>query len=442
MWRGCSVGLRLESVVSAGVRRRNQGPIALRDLGWVSAQCQLDSRRRVSTQAAVEDDGRPWNAVGRWAGLACELSKIRLSTFVASTALAGYAASGAPLLYFDGLELASGAVLTTAGVLACSGAANALNQLLERSRDAKMARTARRPLPSGRCSAREAACFAAAASTVGGAMLFTAGGPVPAALGLGNIVAYAGVYTCLKPRSELNTWVGAVVGAVPPLIGWAAAGESLLFPIEPWLLGLSIYLWQFPHFFALAWRHRADYARGGFAMIPCNDPDGDRTAALISRYSIYALSIPLLAVSTGATTPMFAVEAIGLNALLLASANGFEQSRSNANSARVFRVTLVYLPLLLLCFVVHSTRLHESRKNDTALTLTDAVDPLRQLGRSACLHELVAAYRQRYTAPTFCPLSGHHPSVDRSLAHTSRRNTSPVHAAQEQDELSEDASLD
>ncbi|MEM9765799.1 MAG: UbiA family prenyltransferase, partial [Pseudomonadota bacterium] len=114
----------------------------------------------------------------------------------------------------------------------------------------------------------------------------------------------AGVYTCLKPRSELNTWVGAVVGAVPPLIGWAAAGESLLFPTEPWLLGLSIYLWQFPHFFALAWRHRADYARGGFAMIPCNDPKGDRTAALISRYSVYALSIPLLAVSTGATTPM------------------------------------------------------------------------------------------------------------------------------------------
>lgn len=353
----------------------------------------------------------------RWVGISCELSKIRLSGFVASTALAGYAASGAPLLYFgtEPLHVASGAVLTSVGVLACSGAANALNQMIEKPRDAKMARTAKRPLPSGRCTRSEAGGFAAISAGIGTSALFLAGGPVPAALGLGNIAAYAGLYTYLKPRSELNTWVGAVVGAVPPLIGWAAAAETPLFCApEPWLLALSIYLWQFPHFFALAWRHRIDYGRGGFAMIPCRDPTGERTSTLITRYSLYSLSVPILAVASGATSSMFALEAGALNALLFAAARRFERDRTTANGAHVFRVTLVYLPLLLLGFVVHSTRLASANdaqeeelvakqtKKD-AITLTDAVEPVREIGRAACIHEqLIASHK---TNKQLCPLS-------------------------------------
>ncbi|KAJ8608751.1 hypothetical protein CTAYLR_007786 [Chrysophaeum taylorii] len=371
------------------------------------------SRPTSSSVASVASD-RPESPVQRWAGLASELSKARLSGFVATTAFAGYAATGAPLVYTSNLEVSSDAVLATLGVFACSASANALNQVIEARRDARMARTARRPMPSGRCAPHEALAFAAGSAAAGtGALALTSGPLVAPLLGVSNVAAYAGAYTYLKPRAEINTWVGAVVGAVPPLIGWAAAGEPLWVadgvlsaPAEPWILALALYLWQFPHFFALAWRHRADYARGGFSMVPCDDPTGDRTSRLIFRYSVYSFAVPVLAVATGATGYMFAVEGVALNAALLAAAHRFRRDRSQANATRVFRVTLLYLPLLLLGFVLHSGRLKEDHDAGDAATLGDALDPLRNLGRSLCVHEYLAESRlqRRPTTPSLCPL--------------------------------------
>mgnify|MGYP002025922777 CR=1 FL=1 len=155
---------------------------------------------------------------------ACDIDhdgKISHEEFIfAMTGAMGYAATGAPLL-------APGFALTTLGVFGTSCAANALNQIRETERDARMARTRKRPLPSGRCSPEFAATFAGVAGGAGASALAVLD-PVASALAVGNMALYAGAYTSLKPKSEINTWVGAVVGGVPPLIGWAAAGGSLV----------------------------------------------------------------------------------------------------------------------------------------------------------------------------------------------------------------------
>ena len=220
----------------------------------------------------VDLSDRPSMTPSAMLDMGAELGKSRLSGFVAMTGAMGYAATGAPLL-------APGFALATLGVFGTPCAANALNQLRETDRDALMTRTRKRPLPSGRCSPQFAAAFAGVSGGAGTAALAVLE-PTAAALAVGNLALYAGAYTSLKPKTEVNTWVGAVVGGVPPLLGWAAAGGSLwgpespmhenalqsldmtwlaslsstisATPAEPWLLAGALYLWQFPHFFALA----------------------------------------------------------------------------------------------------------------------------------------------------------------------------------------------
>ena len=357
--------------------------------------------------------------------MGAELGKSRLSGFVAMTGAMGYAATGAPLL-------APGFALATLGVFGTSCAANALNQLRETDRDALMTRTRKRPLPSGRCSPQFAATFAGVSGGAGTAALAVLD-PTAAALAVGNLALYAGAYTYLKPKSEVNTWVGAVVGGVPPLIGWAAAGGSLwgpespmhenalqsldmtwlaslsstisATPAEPWLLAGALYLWQFPHFFALAWVHRTDYKRGDYQMVPVNDPTGSRTANLILRYSLYSTAFPFAAVSMGAASPMFAVEGLVLNAALVAASIKFRRKRTTENARTVFRITLAYLPLLLFFLLLHSERLtrDSNGKPMKEPTLGDAMRPLNDLGRMLCLHELGIGAHDA-AAPTFCPV--------------------------------------
>mmetsp|Transcript_27744 Transcript_27744/g.85110 ORF Transcript_27744/g.85110 Transcript_27744/m.85110 type:complete len:249 (+) Transcript_27744:632-1378(+) len=173
-------------------------------------------------------------------------------------------------------------------------------------------------------------------------------------------------------------------------------------PCDPYVLATTLYVWQFPHFFALAWRHRVDYARGGYAMVAVADPKGERTARLVWNYALYGSALPFLAYAAGTTSSMFALEGAGLNALLLYAARRFGENRSNANAAFVFRVTLVTLPVLLLCFVLHSTRLKDTA-DDGAVTLGDALEPLRLAGQRLCVHEFVA-HARRPTTPSFCPL--------------------------------------
>lgn len=139
-------------------------------------------------------------------------------------------------------------------------------QVIETENDSRMKRTRNRPLPSGRISRQEALGWGFASGAAGMTVLACGTNPLTATLGAANLLMYVGPYTLSKPRSELNTWVGSVVGAVPPLMGWAAATGGVL-AVEPMLLATYLFVWQFPHFFSLAWLHREDYARGGFAMV-------------------------------------------------------------------------------------------------------------------------------------------------------------------------------
>jgi len=364
-----------------------------------------------STSTAIDDIDEASKSIKKIKlaiGVASDLSKAKLSGFVAMTTFAGYAATGAPLLSAGGV-IDTSAILATGGVFLCSASANALNQVYECDRDAVMERTKRRPLPSGKCSKNMALGLALTSGVCGIGALALTGSGTAAQLGAGNIALYAGIYTPLKQRSEFNTWVGALVGGIPPLIGWAAAGESL-YASDPWLLATLLYLWQFPHFFALAWRYKADYTRGNYKMVAVNDPTGLRTARLVSNYAIYATALPPIAIALGAQGSMFALEGFALNALLLHAANHFHRDRSKANATRIFRVTLLYLPLLLLAFLLHSKRLHSAHDDDSNSTLEKhwwtlrhVLDPIRDLGRDLCVHELFFLQRRDTPQPSLCP---------------------------------------
>lgn len=275
-----------------------------------------------------------------------ELSKARLSALVVVTAGAGYAAAGpAAMDPYTFAALASGTTLA-----ACS--ANTYNQWIERDRDKTMKRTCERPLPSGRLSANEALGWGVFSTTASMCILTLGTNPLTAGLGAFTIGLYALPYTLSKPYTEWNTWTGAVVGAIPPVMGWVAAGGGLLDP-EPLLLASTLFLWQFPHFFSLAWLHRKDYARGGHQMVPVNDPDGSRTGNLVFHYSLALLPLPLLAAHLDATSWMFACEGLGLNAYALYLAHAFKQDRTHDNARKVFRTSLWYLPLTLGLFLFH-----------------------------------------------------------------------------------------
>ncbi len=162
-----------------------------------------------------------------------------------------------------------------------AGGASAWNQLIERFRDARMRRTKTRPLPSGRVTAPEAALFGTALA-LGGLGLLALGPHVQAVwVALATFVLYVMVYTPLKVLTPWNTVVGAVPGALPPVIGWAAATGTL--GIEGWVLFLIVFLWQFPHFYAIAWLYREDYVRGGLKMLTIDDPTGRARAGMRSR---------------------------------------------------------------------------------------------------------------------------------------------------------------
>ena len=192
-----------------------------------------------------------------------QLSKHRLSALVMATTSAGYLAAGGPV---DVVTLSCACV----GTMLASSSANTFNQVLETSNDSRMKRTRNRPLPSGRISRSHALGWGAASGAAGITILAAGTNPLTAALGAANLLLYIGPYTLSKTRSELNTWVGSVVGAVPPLMGWTAATGAAT-AVEPLLLATYLFVWQFPHFFSLAWLHREDYARGGFAMVRCQE---------------------------------------------------------------------------------------------------------------------------------------------------------------------------
>ncbi|PYT18721.1 MAG: protoheme IX farnesyltransferase [Acidobacteria bacterium] len=269
-----------------------------------------------------------------------ELTKPRITGFILMSTAIGF------LL---GAQLANGwtwlalfhTLLGTA--LMASGTA-ALNQCYEREADAKMARTMARPIPSGRIAASRAAWFGVFLSAVGFTELWIWANPLTGMLGLFTLLSYLFLYTPLKQRSAHSTTIGAIPGAMPPLIGFAAASGTLTW--EAWILYAILFLWQFPHFYAIAWIYREDYARAGIRMLSVVEPDGVSTARRIVWFSLALLPISLLPKFTAMAGNVYLAGALALGIMFLWAGIrvAFDHSRSRAR--QVLLASIIYLPLL------------------------------------------------------------------------------------------------
>ncbi len=275
-------------------------------------------------------------------GTYLELTKARLCALVLVTTAVGLwvaAPSPSPMLV----------VLTLLGTGFAAFGANALNQCLEERRDGLMQRTCERPLPSRRIPRLNAWAVSLALAVAGPVVLWIGVNPLAAVLALLTEILYLAVYTPLKPRTPLNTLVGAVVGALPPMIGWAAARGQL--DLGAWLLALILFLWQIPHFLSLAWLYREDYARGGFRMLPSVDPHGRLTGNLVVLYALVLIPVSLALTITGLAGPWYAMAALVLGLGLLAAAVLFFWQKRDRDAKRAFLASVIYLPLLLGCLV-------------------------------------------------------------------------------------------
>ncbi len=276
-----------------------------------------------------------------------ELSKFRLNAMVVfSTALGFVVASrfarddhNQPIS-FQWMRL----VWTCLGTFLCAAGASAFNQAIEARRDAKMHRTRHRPLCTGQLSRTYAAAFGLILSITGITLLAFWTTAAAAAFAAANIVIYALLYTPLKPVSTVNTMVGAVVGAIPPMLGWAAVSTDY------WLgaatLGAILFVWQIPHFLALCWLYREDYARGGFKMLPVIDKSGFMTTRLALLYAIFLLPLSItLFFQRHAGVPFLAISSI-LNLGIIMIALRFFSTRDTRDARRLFFASIIYLPIL------------------------------------------------------------------------------------------------
>jgi len=240
---------------------------------------------------------------------------------------------------------------TLIGSALVAGGASALNMYLERDRDALMRRTKRRALPAGRLAPVEAAAFGTALGLGGTLVLLLGAGATAAGVALATFLLYVWVYTPLKPRTTLNTAIGAVPGALPPVIGWSAATGTL--GMEAWTLFLIVFLWQFPHFLAIAWIHRADYARGGMRMLPEVDPDGSMTGRQATLHALALVPAGLLPTVVGLAGPWYFLGALAFGLAYLAAAARFWGDVNDANARRLLRASILYLPAVLLLLVLN-----------------------------------------------------------------------------------------
>lgn len=231
------------------------------------------------------------------------------------------------------------------GTALVAGGTSALNQYLERELDAKMLRTKNRPLPSGRISPNAALAFGVLISISGLAHLLVFVNPLTALLAGFTLASYVFLYTPLKTRSAISTIVGAVPGALPPMGGWTAARGEL--GIEAWVLFAILFIWQLPHFLAIAWLYREDYARGGFPMLPVIDPEGHSVGRQVLTNCLALLPVSLLPTLVGMAGSTYFFGALGLSLLFFISGLGVTTKRTNLSAQRLMRASLLYLPFLL-----------------------------------------------------------------------------------------------
>jgi protoheme IX farnesyltransferase len=292
-------------------------------------------------------------AVGRLARLSlrerlaayAELTKPRITLLIVLTSAAGFALASTGTVNYSAL------VTAMIGIALLSSGIATLNQYIERDLDALMRRTADRPLPSGKLHPNEALVFGAGLTIVAEVYLALLVNPLTALLGLTVISGYLFAYTPLKTRTTLSTMVGAFPGAVPPLIGWAAARGEI--GIEAWVLFAILFLWQFPHFLAIAWMYREDYGRAGILMLPVVEPEGRVTAQQIVVYTILLLPVSLLPTMLGTSGKIYFFGAIILGLLFLYSSVRAAISKSRQEAKRLLLASVIYLPLLFILMVVN-----------------------------------------------------------------------------------------
>ncbi len=241
-------------------------------------------------------------------------------------------------------------IWTLGGTALLSGGTNALNQYAERVADTRMKRTRDRPLPAGRLQPGLALTFAVSISVAGVLVLALLVNPLTALLGVVALVVYIFAYTPLKQRTSLCTIVGAIPGAIPPMMGWTAVSGRV--DVVAWVLFAIVFLWQLPHFLAIAWLYRADYAKAGLPMLPVVDPEGIRTGHQIILYSLALLPVSLLTTILDVTGAIYFFGALTLGVGLIALGVGVAVARTGLYAKRLFFASIVYLPALLILMVI------------------------------------------------------------------------------------------
>lgn len=239
-------------------------------------------------------------------------------------------------------------LIVSAGTWCTICSANSINQILEVQNDSQMFRTKKRWLPTKKITIPHAKTFAAATGLFGvGSLLLI--NPLTSALAGFNLFLYTSVYTPLKQKKPLNTWVGAIVGAIPPMIGWAAGTGGI--ELGSWIIGALLAFWQMPHFMALSYALKDDYHRGGFKMLINTHPE--RVPGVILRYSIAMIPLGLISSLCGMTTWMFAIDSLLPTGYLTYLALKFRQKQDKETARSIFKFSLLMLPIFMLLMCIH-----------------------------------------------------------------------------------------
>ncbi len=291
-----------------------------------------------AAQAAALASPSPPSAAGKFSAYV-SLTKPDVSFLVLMTTGAGYymGAQG-PVSWLQLSHVVFGTMLIAAGT-------SALNHYMERESDRQMRRTASRPLPTGQLTPTEALRFGVLLCLAGAADLFYTGGYLACLLGVATSVSYLLAYTPLKKRTIWATFIGAIPGAIPPMIGWAASARSL--GAGAWLLFAILFFWQFPHFHAISWMYREDYARAGIQMLPVVDKDGTRTFRQIILYAASLVAVSLLPSMVGLTGVLYFFGALVTCVASVQFCLWAAASKSNSRAKWLMHVTVMHIPILL-----------------------------------------------------------------------------------------------
>jgi len=297
---------------------------------------------------AVPPD-RPSAEVQRYAAVSdyWALTKPEVNFLILITTFAGFYL--APSIGASGFRTLL-VIHTLLGTLLVAGGTGTLNQFLERSFDARMRRTSRRPLASGRLKASHVLWFGIALSTAGAAYLAIAVNILTSLLAIATLLSYLFLYTPLKRKTPLCTLVGAFPGAVPPLIGWAAARGHL--DPEAWVLYGIVFLWQFPHFMSIAWMYREDYSRAGYLVLPVGEWREHFVLWQSFCVSLALLPVTLIPAISDRTGPVYVGGALLLGLLFSYYSARFAFHRSNSSARQLLAVSIIYLPLVFILLML------------------------------------------------------------------------------------------